>query len=161
MGEDLSVTIRILPEVKCLVIIPDVVYYYRVGGGTSMFMPYMMDDFVTLYRYKREYARRYPISRDADYFMDVELLNITKTHFLQLVKSGRYSEIQLNNEIRKVCAIEEVCRAAEKLKDLQENISPYADLVFSIDTKAIKAEIQKSIDNHKWKDKVKSILQKL
>jgi hypothetical protein len=27
------------------VIIPDVVYNYRIGGGTSKFMPHMLDDF--------------------------------------------------------------------------------------------------------------------
>lgn len=33
MGEDLSVTLRLLPETHKLVIIPDIVYNYRIGGG--------------------------------------------------------------------------------------------------------------------------------
>lgn len=52
MGDDLSVTIQILPETNRLVIIPDCVYFYKIGGGTTKFMPYMLDDFLTLYRKK-------------------------------------------------------------------------------------------------------------
>ena len=44
MGEDLSVTLRCLPLTQRLVIIPDVIYNYRIGGGTSKFMPYMLED---------------------------------------------------------------------------------------------------------------------
>lgn len=55
MGEDLSVTLRVLPETRRLVIIPDVVYNYRIGGGTSKFMPHMLDDFLSLYRLKKNW----------------------------------------------------------------------------------------------------------
>lgn len=53
IGDDLSVTLKVLPKIQNLAIISKSVYYYRVGGGTSKYMPYMLDDFLALYNYKK------------------------------------------------------------------------------------------------------------
>lgn len=39
MGDDLSVTLKIMPEAKRLVIIPEKMYYYRMGGGRQSLCP--------------------------------------------------------------------------------------------------------------------------
>lgn len=44
-GDDLSVTLRCLPRTNKLVVIPNRIYNYRLGGGTSKFMAYMLEDF--------------------------------------------------------------------------------------------------------------------
>lgn len=53
MGDDLSVTLNLLPKTKKIAITSKNVYNYRYGGGTSKFMPYMLDDFLSLYNYKK------------------------------------------------------------------------------------------------------------
>lgn len=127
MGDDLSVSIRITPEVKNLVIIPDVVYNYRIGGGTSRFMPYMMDDFASLYSYKQQFAKKYPMPQDAQFYMDIELMNTTKTHFLQCLTNGGFTEDQLKAEIGKVMAMPQVQQACGNLVGKGRKIAEYAE----------------------------------
>ena len=127
MGDDLSVSIQITPEVKNLVILPDVVYNYRIGGGTSRFMPYMMDDFASVYTYKQHFAEKYPMPQDAQFYMDVELMNTTKTHFLQCLTNGGFTEEQLKDEIRKVMAMSQVRQASGNLAGSGRKIAEYAE----------------------------------
>lgn len=54
MGDDLCVTINVVTKVHKLAIIPDVVYLYRVGGGTAKVTLQEIDDFVALYEYKKK-----------------------------------------------------------------------------------------------------------
>lgn len=161
MGEDLSVTIRVISTIKKLVIIPDVVYYYRVGGGTWKYMPYMMEDFVNLYRYKKEFADRYPMPQNAKYYMDVELLNVTKTHFLQCIKCGKFSKERLTEEIEKTCIIFEVSKAAEQLMKLDNAMAEYAALIYRCDSKAISAIIDEMVRKDRGKDFIKNLIKRL
>lgn len=65
MGEDLSVTLRCLPLTQRLVIIPDIIYNYRIGGETSRFMPDMLNDFLALYDNKVKLIYEYDMPQDA------------------------------------------------------------------------------------------------
>lgn len=114
MGEDLSVTLRVLPETQRLVIIPDVVYHYRIGGGTSKFMPDMLDDFLSLYRFKKEMAQRYPMPQNAEYLMAVELKNIALSWFEMCALSGKYDEQALRREMKRVCELPEIREAVQQ-----------------------------------------------
>ena len=114
MGEDLSVTLRVLPETQRLVIIPDVVYHYRIGGGTSKFMPDMLDDFLSLYRFKKEMAQRYPMPQNAEYLMAVELKNIALSWFEMCALSGKYDEQAMRGELARVCELPEIREAVQQ-----------------------------------------------
>lgn len=160
-GEDLSVTIRIVPVIEKLVIIPDDVYYYRIGGGTSRFSPYMMEDFLKLYRYKKQFIIQYPMPQDAGYYMNVELLNITKTHFMQCIRSKQFNNDELYKEIVKVCKTQEVQMASLQLLNLEKGISPYAGNIYNCDVEAIVKEMEIAIKKNRWKDYIKSILKKI
>ena len=100
MGEDLSVILRLLPETQKLVIIPDVVYDYRIGGGTSKFMPDMLNDFLHLYHFKQKMAQRYPMPQNVEYLMAVELKNIVLSWLEMCIQSGRYDKCALREEIQ-------------------------------------------------------------
>lgn len=119
MGDDLSVTLRMLPETQKLVIIPDVIYNYRIGGGTSKFMPYMLDDFLQLYRFKKELAGRYPMPQNVEYLMAVEMKNIVLSWLEMCALSGKYDKDALREEIRRVCRISEIEEAVRQ-KDFVE-----------------------------------------
>lgn len=111
MGEDLSVTARLLPETQKLVIIPDTVYNYRFGGGTSKFNSDNLNDFLCLYRFKKGMAQHYPMPQNAEYFMAVELKNIVLSWFEMCIQSGKYDERTLREEITYVCCLPEVQEA--------------------------------------------------
>ena len=114
MGEDLSVTLRLLPETQKLIIIPDIVYNYRIGGGTSKFMPDMLDDFLSLYRFKQEMAQRYPMPQNVEYLMAVELKNIVLSWLEMYILSGNHDEQALRKEIARVCRLPEVQEAVQQ-----------------------------------------------
>lgn len=122
MGEDLSVTLRLLPETHKLIVIPDVVYDYRIGGGTSKFMPDMLSDFLNLYRFKKEMAQRYPMPQNVEYLMAVEMKNIVLSWLEMCALSGKYDKDVLREEIRRVCRIPEIEEAVRQ-KDFVEKES--------------------------------------
>ncbi len=114
MGDDLSVTLRLLPETRRLIIIPDIVYDYRIGGGTSKFMPDMLNDFLSLYRFKKEMAQRYSMPQNVEYMMAVELKNIVLSWLEMCVQSGKYDKQALYKEITYVCCLPEVQEAVQQ-----------------------------------------------
>lgn len=161
MGDDLSVSIRITPEVSSLVILPDVVYHYRIGGGTSKFMPYMMDDFARLYSYKQQFAETYPMPQDARFYMDVELMNTTKTHFLQCLTNGRFTEQQLTSEIKTVMALPQVKQACTGLAGKTGKAAAYAADLSAGNVEPILKQIYETRDANKKRDALKRVLKKL
>lgn len=115
MGEDLSVTLKVLPNTKKLVIVPDTVYYYRMGGGTSKYMPYMLDDFLSLYGYKFKLAEQNPMPQDWFKLMNIELMNIVNTYLIMCVEKGKFNKTKLYEEIIKVCNIKVIKDASKHL----------------------------------------------
>ena len=160
MGEDLIVTIRITPEVKNLVIIPDIVYNYRIGGGTSRFMPYMMDDFASLYTYKQQFAEKYPMPQDAQLYMDIELMNTTKTHFLQCLTNGGFTEDQLKDEIKKVMAMPQVLQASSNLAGTGSEIAEYAESLLTENVEPAMRLAYATRTANRKRDLLKRLLQK-
>lgn len=128
-GEDLSVTLRLMPETRRLGIIPDVIYNYRIGGITSRFMPYMLDDFLALYRFKTEMRKKYPMPQDAEYYMAIEMLNVLMTWFEMFKQQGKHSERELVEEIQRVADLPEVLDSLRVLQDRKKNhrISEYLE----------------------------------
>lgn len=161
MGDDLSVSIRLMPEIKNLVILPDVVYHYRVGGGTSKFMSFMMDDFAKLYTYKQPFIKWYRMPQDAQYYMDVELMNVTKSHFLQCLTNGSFSQSQLADEIEKVCAMPQVQEASRNLMGQGKGISAYAEQINRTDTNAIIQNVYRDFNATKKERVIKNFLKRI
>ena len=114
MGDDLSVTLRLLPKTHKLIVIPDIVYDYRIGGGTSKFMPDMLNDFLSLYRFKKEMAQCYPMLQNVEYLMAVELKNIVLSWLETCILSGKYDKRALYEEITHVCHLPEVQEAVQQ-----------------------------------------------
>lgn len=160
MGDDLSVSIRITPEVKNLVILPDVVYNYRIGGGTSKFMPYMMDDFASLYTYKQQFADKYSMPQDAQFYMDVELMNTTKTHFLQCLTNGGFTQQQLTDEVKKVMEMPQVKQASGNLAGTGKKIAEYAENLQTGNTEPIIRLTYETRAANRKRELIKNILQK-
>lgn len=129
MGDDLSVTLRLMPETQRLGILPDVVYNYRIGGNTSRFMPYMLDDFLALYRFKTEMRKKHPMPQDSEYYMAVEMLNVLMTWFEMYKLQGKHGVSELVDEIRRVAVLPEVLDSLRVLRDRKKKhrISEYLE----------------------------------
>ena len=156
MGEDLSVTLRLMPETRRLGIIPDVIYNYRIGGNTSRFMPYMLEDFLALYRFKTEMSQKYPMPQDAEYYMAIEMLNVLMTWFEMYKQQGKHSQSELVEEIRRAAELPEVLDSLCILQDRKKKhqISGYLE-------KAEYATIADMVTEKLKKDAPKRILKQI
>lgn len=140
-GDDLIVTLNLMPKAKEIAIIPDYIYNYRVGGGTTRYNPHMIDDWLSLYRYKAQFAKRYPMPQNIRKLMDIELCNMMFTYFRMLGRSGKLDSSALLKEIQRVLSISEVTAACRN-PDIQLSAFQNVQLLQSGDSSAILQLIQ-------------------
>jgi len=164
MGEDLTVTLKVMPEAKKLVIIPAIVYQYRFGGGTSRFMPSMLEDFLSLYTYKKEFADRYAMPYDVEYLMNIELMNVLQSWLISYVRDGRHDAAQLIEEIKRVCALCLIKESAAMLcnrNDSGKQKSKAQLVAIAVNTsnyEKLEQIVQEQIKSSKWMHIIKKIL---
>lgn len=155
MGEDLSVTLRCMPITERLVIIPDVIYNYRIGGGTSKFMKDMLNEFIALYEFKSKLAVKYPMPQDSEFYMNVELMNVVMSWLLMCYKKGGYKNKKLEQECLRVCKIQTIKQAAQNLKDRNNKI---ADLILQQKVDELEKMILERVKQTRKTDIIKKVL---
>lgn len=158
MGDDLSVTLRLLPITQKLVIIPDIVYYYRFGGGTSKFMPDMLEDFLKLYRFKKEMAVRYPMPQNVDRLMAAELIHVAASWLEMCTLSGRYTPEDMRNEIARICQLPEMQSAARQEDLVRRKPTGLRKAIEKSDVDAIEALIADQITKNKLRRKLRAAM---
>lgn len=158
MGDDLNVTLRMLPETQKLVIIPDVIYNYRIGGGTSKFMPYMLDDFLQLYRFKKGMAARYPMPQNVEYLMAVEMKNIVLSWLEMCALSGKYDNDALREEIKRVCGILEIEEAVRQKDFVEKEPTGIRKAIQETDVELINNALLERIAAGKYRRLIKKLL---
>lgn len=158
MGDDLSVTLRVLPKTQQLAIIPDIVYNYRIGGGTSKFMPHMLDDFLALYRFKREMAREYPMPQNAEYLMAVEMKNVLLTWLEMCAVRGGYDKNALLQEAVRVCALPDIQYAVRQKDLLEKQPGGIRKAIQDRDAEEVCTFVYERIHAGKFRRFVKSVL---
>lgn len=158
MGDDLSVTLCMLPETQKLVIIPDVVYNYRIGGGTSKFMPDMLNDFLNLYNFKKEMAACYPMPQNVEYLMAVELKNIVLSWLEMCALSGTYDKQALREEVIRVCNLPEVQEAVRQIDFVEREPTGTRQAIQDADADQIRTILNQRIAAGKYRRLIKSIL---
>ncbi len=114
-AEDLNVTMRVLPEVSSISVIPHAVYRYRVGGGTARFMPTFLDDNILMYRLKMQWSDKCTSKENVKKLIGVELKNIIVSYWIMCEKNHRYPHGSLLQEAKAVCALPEVKEALTTL----------------------------------------------
>lgn len=157
MGEDLSVTLRCMPILKQLVIIPDTIYHYRLGGGTSKYMPYMLDDFLALYNFKTKMRKIHHMPQDAEYLMAVELINILESWYEMYKLQGQHTDAQLFDEIKRTARLSEVQHARNILCDRKKSMA-IADWISNREFEKIVQFINKEIIAGRWHRRLKKVL---
>lgn len=158
MGEDLSVTLRLLPETHKLIVIPDVVYDYRIGGGTSKFMPDMLSDFLNLYRFKKEMAQRYPMPQNVEYLMAVEMKNIVLSWLEMCALSGKYDKDALREEIKRVCHLSEIEEAVRQKDFVEKEPAGIRKAILEANVEFINNALLERIAAGKYRRLIKKLL---
>ena len=156
-AEDLNVMMRVLPEVKKLSVIDAPVYRYRVGGGTSRFMPTFLDDNILMYRLKKQWSEKCTSTCNLNQLIAAELKNIVVSYWIMCEKNGRYPHGNLVEEVKAVCAMPEVREAITLLGDDRSGLSGINPLLQASDYDGICERIRQKVK----KDRPKGILKRI
>lgn len=159
-SDDLSVMCYILPRVNRLTIIPDTVYRYRIGGGTSHYMSFMMDDCLAMYHYKKKLSDEWTMPQDVDNLLKMELKNIVYSWLRMYREKGGFSEEQCVQEIERVCCIPEIVEAM-KLHYKDHYKVGFRDLLRDRKYSQILAYIDNDIHQGGVKQTIRNFLMKL
>ena len=87
LGDDLFYNMEILLKVKKVSIINKYLYYYRAGGNTSKYMPYLFEDAINGYKIQKKVLREYYQDLPQDNGISIMLLNTMKTCLYNLFLS--------------------------------------------------------------------------
>ncbi len=158
MGEDLSVTLRVMPAIRKLAIIPNIVYYYNIGGGTSRFNPDLLDDFLALYREKKKILLSYPSLTRGEYLISAELKNVVRTWLQSCYQDGRYTKEELYKEISRVCSLPEVYEAIRQEKLVETDVNGFRAMLEVEDAEGIYEHITQRCRKQSFRKKVFSFL---
>ena len=157
-AEDLNVTMHLLPLLQSLSVINDVIYYYRVGGGTSRFMPTFLDDNILMYRLKMKWSVTCTSTCNVKQLIAAELKNIIVSYWIMCEKCGRYSHRSLLDEIKTVCAMPEVQEAITLLGDDCSGLSGINPLLIGRNYEGICERIHQKVRKDRPKDSIKRML---
>lgn len=111
LGEDLFYNLEMFLKANKVKIIDKPLYYYRAGGFTSKYMPYLFKDMVNGYQIQKEVIdEHYQDTRNKQYNgISIMLLNTFKTCLYNLF-NGTYNENEVKQLIREYvednCVIE-------------------------------------------------------
>lgn len=157
-AEDLNVTMHLLPTLESVSIIPDPVYDYRVGGGTSRFMPTFLEDNLLMYHIKMRNVHLCTAERDAVALMAIEMKNIIGTYLVMCEKFQRFSKGSLEEEVRFVCALEELRDAMGRYETDRSGIPGLTDAIRADDQPRICSLIRNEVARTRKQDLIKRIL---
>lgn len=154
-GEDLIRTLPLAINAKIILITNEYVYYYRIGGGTSKFNPYFMDDFIGLYNYKKPFIERYSIPSKAYLYMDIEIINCFKSYLIMCKENGKMGDTELIDEINRYIDTSILQNAAQSVNEHYTN--KMADMILRRDI----SEIVITVNDFAKKNRVKNALKNL
>jgi glycosyltransferase involved in cell wall biosynthesis len=109
MGEDLFYNLEILVKTNRVKVIDKALYYYRVGGFTSKYMPYLFDDMVNGYQIQKEVINEYYSDTLQKQYngISIMLLNTFKTCLCNIFNS-KLNESMIKDKIAEYVSNESV-----------------------------------------------------
>ena len=155
MADDLSLNIRILPKCNYVSIINDSLYYYRIGGGTSKFMPEFMNDYFNYHSIQKDMIKKYTLSDKYKYYSNIEIVNVFKT-WLEMCYKNHMTKDSLQYEYIKWMNNESFNKDVLSLKGLWSN--DFYDLIIENDFNDVYVYIKNIAKKSNFKSKIKNSL---
>ncbi|PGZ75799.1 glycosyltransferase family 2 protein [Bacillus sp. AFS029637] len=109
LGEDLFYNLEMFIKSNRVTIIDETLYYYRMGGLTSKYMPYLFEDMVNGYQIQKEVINKYYLDTKQEQYngISIMLLNTFKTCLYNLFNSN-LSEVHIRELIEEYVSNEKV-----------------------------------------------------
>ena len=157
--EDIAFNLQMVLLAKRIAVMPDVVYFYRVGGGTSKFMPDFLDDCISLYKFKINQIEKYHLDEEMKFTSAVELKNELYTWLeMYCIRYDGMKNAQLmKDEIRRTVVLEEIKEAVYYPKSDNSGVPGFRDAVCNQNID----ELYKIITQYVAKGRIKRIIKKL
>ena len=148
MGEDLVLNMRLFPYVKKYCVIPDIVYYYRLGGMTSRYNRHLYSDLKAQYYLKMNTIAKYEYYK-ATNFTKSEMCHVFLSQIKQMLlywKSKKEVKSFIQQEID-----------SGFIDEITKNVPyPTAQFLSNKDEEMIINRVRKGL----WKDRVKRVIYK-
>jgi hypothetical protein len=157
-AEDLNIIMRIMPELSSLSVISNVVYRYRIGGGTARFMPTFLDDNILMYRLKMQWSNKCTSAENVKRLIGVELKNIMVSYWIMCEKNRRYPQGDLLSEVKAVCALPEVEEALAMLDGDRSGLPGINQPLIEGNYEAVCELVRQKVKKDHPKDILKKIL---
>ncbi|MED3866650.1 glycosyltransferase family 2 protein [Priestia megaterium] len=109
LGEDLFYNLEMFMKANRVKVIDKSLYYYRVGGFTSKYMPHLFNDMVNGYRIQKEVIDEYYLDTQQKEYdgISIMLLNTFKTCLYNLFNS-KFDKSEIENLIERYTSNEEL-----------------------------------------------------
>lgn len=157
-AEDLNVTMHLFPRIESISVIAEPVYHYRIGGGTSRFMPTFLEDNLLMYHIKRRYAPACISEWDVPALVAIEMKNIFGTYLVMCEKFQRFSQGSLAEEVRFICGLDEMHDAMSRFNADKSGIPGFSDAIRANDHDKICELIKNEVARTHKRDLLKRIL---
>ncbi|MCU6710288.1 glycosyltransferase [Paenibacillus sp. J5C_2022] len=129
-GDDLYYNLEMFLKAKSVLVIPEALYYYRTGGFTERYMPYLFHDIVSGYRIQKQVIDEY-YSDNRQQMMDgvsIMLFNLLQTCLLNVMRSSLAAE-EMRAEIIRHCQHESIREALSNEGVIRHFGADYLDAV--------------------------------
>lgn len=156
MPDDLATNIRILLDCKKIICIPDKLYFYRYGGGTSKFMKYFMIDYINYHKIQNEMIAKYNLPFNFKKYSAIEIINVLYNWLIMCDSLGKYSKQKLQKETYQWLENYEINTAIDIIKSANIN----CDFIKLIEENEF-IDIYKQIKKLSWKRKIKINIMKI
>ena len=156
--EDIAFNLRATLLAERIATLPDVVYNYRMGGGTSSFMPSFFSDCVALYNFKYESIQKEGLDDQLRYTTDVELKNELATWFEMYFEHVSGEREQVLAEIERCCNVCEIKRALSyALKD-DSGVAGFKELAANCQYNEIYRLISEEVHRRAFRKAIKRLI---
>ncbi|GAB6616553.1 MULTISPECIES: glycosyltransferase family 2 protein [Bacillus] len=162
LGDDLFYNLEMFIKSNRITIIDQALYYYRMGGLTSKYMPYLFEDMVNGYQIQKEVINKYYLDTQQKQYngISIMLLNTFKTCLYNLFNSN-LGEMHIRELIEKYVSNEKVIECLHNEGSRDYFSKEYLDAIKYKNVDYLYALGEKMYRKGKIKRVIKNIIAKL
>ena len=156
--EDIAFNLRATLLAQRVTTLPDVVYNYRIGGGTSSFMPSFFSDCIALYNFKHEIIQNEGLDDHLRYTTDVELKNELATWLEMYFEYVKGEKASMLAEIECCCNVYEIRQALSYSQTDHSGIIGFKELAANCEYNEIYSLIAEEVHRKALKKAIKRLI---
>lgn len=161
--EDIAFNLQVILKARKIAVTPDVVYYYRMGGSTSKFMPEFLDDSIALYNFKVKIIEKNQLPEELRYATAVELKNECSFWLKMYFEyyHGNMNREKMLKEIKRCRKLPEIVEVINYPKSDFSGIKGFKELFSQEDYEGVYQLLRSIVKKERIKNVIRKIIAKL